>query len=316
MLHRWSGAFVKRVIDRSHTRVPEHAHDWPVVSIFVIGSYLNETEIGEARIAGPSVVFYQAGAAHRNTIAADGFDQLEIEFDAAWLGRSFLPAMPVQRWIGGDCRAVQQCLLRACGPDASELRLRAALRRFLGLAQDRPAGAAPRWIGTVVRRLKNDTTLRVRDLARGVDRHPSWVGSAYRRVTGEGLQETAARFRVERAANLLRETEQSYARVAAEAGFCDQSHMNRTFRRVLARSPTEVREDRLRFRQLSTSGLAPHQSYPNDCLATDAAVTEAIEQCTCGVQRLRGRDAGRDRTRRQETRDLGEALTRRKRILE
>jgi AraC-like DNA-binding protein len=221
-----------------------------VVSIYVIGSYLNETEIGEQFIAGPSAVFYQAGAAHRNTVAADGFEQIEIEFDAEWLGRSFLPAMPVKRWIGGDNRAVRECLLRACGPDASERHLRAALRRFLGSTQAEPAGEPSGWVGTVMRRLRNDTTLRVRDLARGVDRHPSWIGSAYRRATGEGLPETAARFRVERAANLLRETDQPYARVAVEAGFCDQSHMNRTFRRVLGRSPTEVREDRLRFRQV------------------------------------------------------------------
>ncbi len=249
MLHRFTGAFVKRVIDRSHTRVPEHAHDWPLVSINVIGSYRNETEIGDRVIAGPSAVFYQAGAAHRNTIAADGFEQIEIEFDPAWLGRSFLPAMPVKRWIGGDTRAVRQSLLRACGPEGSELQLREKLRRFLECVHVEPAGELPGWVGTVVGRLRNDTTLRVRDLARGVDRHPSWIGAAYRRATGEGLQETAARFRVERAANLLRETEQPCARVAFEAGFCDQSHMNRTFQRVLGRSPTEVREDRLSFRR-------------------------------------------------------------------
>jgi hypothetical protein len=35
------------------------------VSVFVMGSYLNETDIGQRFIAGPSVVFYRAGAAHR-----------------------------------------------------------------------------------------------------------------------------------------------------------------------------------------------------------------------------------------------------------
>jgi AraC-like DNA-binding protein len=220
-----------------------------VVSLYVIGSYLNETEIGEQFIAGPSTVFYRPGAAHRNTIAADGFEQIEIEFDPAWLGRSFLPAIPVKRWVGGHTRAVRQCLLDACGPEATELHLHAALRRFLATAEAEPAGEPPGWIGTVVRRLRNDTTLRVRELAQGVDRHPSWIGSAYRRATGEGLQETAARLRVERAAHLLRETEQPFTRVACEAGFCDQSHMNRTFRRLLGRSPTDVREDRLSFRQ-------------------------------------------------------------------
>jgi AraC-like DNA-binding protein len=48
----------------------------------------------------------------------------------------------------------------------------------------------------------------------------------------------------------LRETSQPYASIALESGFCDQSHMNRTFRRVLGRSPAAVRDDRWGFRQV------------------------------------------------------------------
>jgi transcriptional regulator GlxA family with amidase domain len=62
--------------------------------------------------------------------------------------------------------------------------------------------------------------------------------------------ETAARFRVERAARALRETDHACAYIAHEAGFCDQSHMNRTFRRLLGRAPSEVRADRTAFRQI------------------------------------------------------------------
>lgn len=68
--------------------------------------------------------------------------------------------------------------------------------------------------------------------------------------------ETAARFRLERAAHLLRETDQTAAGVALEAGFCDQSHMNRTFRRLLGRLPSEVRNDRSEFRQIG-AGNSP-----------------------------------------------------------
>jgi hypothetical protein len=78
--------------------VPEHAHDWPVVSLFVMGSYLNETDVGKTFISGPSAVFYRAGAAHRNTTAALGFEQIEIEFDPNWLGRGLVPTLPVVRW--------------------------------------------------------------------------------------------------------------------------------------------------------------------------------------------------------------------------
>ncbi|MGH8291174.1 MAG: hypothetical protein ACREV7_19585 [Steroidobacteraceae bacterium] len=101
MLHEFSGALVRRVIDRSGARVPEHAHDWPLLSLFVMGSYSNRTEMGEQFIAGPSAVLYATGAAHCNTAGPGGFEQIEIEFDPAWLRSACLPAGPVVRWVGG-----------------------------------------------------------------------------------------------------------------------------------------------------------------------------------------------------------------------
>jgi hypothetical protein len=94
--------------------VPQHAHDWPVLSLFVIGSYLNETELGARLIADPSAVFYRAGAAHRNTIAAVGFEQIETEFDPSWLGRRLLSREPVVLWIGGRVGREARFLAHAC----------------------------------------------------------------------------------------------------------------------------------------------------------------------------------------------------------
>jgi AraC-like DNA-binding protein len=58
----------------------------------------------------------------------------------------------------------------------------------------------------------------------------------------------------------LRETDKTGADVAQEAGFCDQSHMNRTFRRLLGRLPSAVRNDRANFRQQSTGSPALQRS--------------------------------------------------------
>jgi AraC family transcriptional regulator len=249
VLRTFSGACFRRVIDPSHACVPEHAHDWPVLSLFVLGSYLNETEAGEQFICGPSAVFYRAGARHRNTTAAVGFEQIEIEFDPCWLGRRLLPAAPVTLWVGGRVGSEARQLAHACEAGSAEDRLRATLQRFLESARHQTEHAPARWIVTMTERLREDTTLTITDLAARACRHPSWAGAAYRQATGEGLKETAARFRVERAAHLLRETGQSLSSIALAAGFCDQSHMNRTFRRLLGRSPAAVREERRDFRQ-------------------------------------------------------------------
>jgi AraC family transcriptional regulator len=265
MLRRFSGAQVRRVIDRKYAHVPEHAHDWPVLSIFVMGGYLNRTELDEMFIAGPSVILYRAGVAHQNAISSAGFEQIEIEFDPAWLGHMVLPAAPVSRWLGGPLGAESRTLAQVSSHETVEGRLRAHVQRFLERACGESQGTMPNWLATITQRLREDTTLSVSDLAREVGRHASWLGTAYRRAVGEGLLDTAARYRVERAACLLRETDLPSARVAAEAGFCDQSHMSRTFRRILGRLPSGVREDRQGFRQDSGVSGEPHRRGPRQC---------------------------------------------------
>jgi AraC family transcriptional regulator len=246
MLRSFSGAVVRRVVDRSHARVPEHAHDWPLLSLFVMGAYSSRTELGETSIRGPSVVLYRAGAFHRNVVGGVGFEQIEIEFDPAWLGTS-MPDAPVSQWIGGRAGADVRNLTQLC-KDANEESMRVSLQDLIASANDDTRHDRPAWVDAIAQRLRADASLSVAALAREASRHPSWTGAAYRRATGERFQETAARLRVERAAQLLRETDRPFASIAADSGFCDQSHMNRSFRRVLGRTPSEVRTDRLHFR--------------------------------------------------------------------
>ena len=248
-MRNFSGARVERVVYRSAARISEHAHDWPVLSLFVLGGVSNETELGETFVACPSATLFWAGAYHRNVIGPLGFEQIEIEFDPAWLGH--VPHAPVSQWLGGRASAEARTLVRLCGTEMREANLRAALRQFIERANIADEPPRPDWLGTITRRLRADASLSVDELAKCVRRHPSWLGTAYKCATGEGLQETAARLRVERAARLLRETDEPFAAIAIDAGFCDQSHMNRTFRRVLGRSPSAVRSDRQRFREAS-----------------------------------------------------------------
>jgi AraC family transcriptional regulator len=251
MLQRFSGAFVRRIIDRSGGQVPEHAHDWPLLSLFVIGAYSNETELGASFICGPSAILYAAGAAHRNSAGPEGFEQIEIEFDPAWLKSRRLGSVPVLRWVGGRGGAEALSLARLCSQSICEKKLLKALRGFLEIAPAESQPRSPEWLSAVSGHLRANPASRVRELAREARLHPSWLGTAYCKAVGEGIMGSAARFRVERATRLLRETDLPLAWIANEAGFCDQSHMVRAFRRVLGRAPTMVRDDRVHFRQLT-----------------------------------------------------------------
>jgi len=248
VLHQFSGACVRRVIDPSRAVVAEHAHEWPMISLYVLGAYRNVTEGGEHEIAGPSMVFYRPRVAHRNVVGEMGFEQIEIEFDPQWLGTSALPAKELLLRVGGACGAQARAIAGNCEARLTEMDLRNSIRQLFFIALHEPGAHASAWAGDVTARLRADPGRRIGELAREVGRSPAWIGPAYRQSSGEGLQQAAARFRVECAARLLRESDRSFVDIAAEAGFCDQSHMNRTLRRLLGRSPTAVRADREVFR--------------------------------------------------------------------
>jgi len=247
LLCSFSGVRVRRVVDRSHGETPEHAHDCPLLSLYVLGGYRNRTELGERDIAGPSAVLYRAGAAHRNRAGPSGFEQIEIEFDPAWLGAAAVPDTPVSRWSGGD--DATGALRRLCLQRPSEAALQRALQQFISQAGRSDERRPPAWLGLVDRRLREDPGLTIHELAAEAERHPAWLGAAYARAAGEGIRAAATRLRIERAARLLRETDAAPAAIALQAGFCDQSHMIRAFRRTLGRTPTEIRADRAWLRQ-------------------------------------------------------------------
>lgn len=254
VLRNFSGACVRRVVDPSGAVVGEHAHSWPMISLYVMGEYRNVTEQGEQEISGPSMVFYRPGVAHRNIIGERGFEQIEIEFDPAWLGAFALPSAELVLRTGGACGALARQLAGACGTRLSETYLQISVQRLLSIAHRMPAERTCAWADDVTARLRANPCRHIGEIAREVGRSAAWIGPAYRRSIGEGLQEAAARFRVERAAQLLRESDQSFSDIAMEAGFCDQSHMNRVFRRLLARTPTEVRGDRRILRHDTIDG--------------------------------------------------------------
>ncbi len=163
ILHRFSGAVVRRTIDPSHAVVAEHAHDWPMLSVYVMGGYRNVSACGEHDIDGPSFVFYGRGAAHRNDVGVAGFEQLEIEFDPDWLGASALPRQPVLMRIGGRGGARARQLAAACGGAIDEECLRRAVHALLAAEEDKNM---PAWIGHIDAAVRKDPSRRIGELAR------------------------------------------------------------------------------------------------------------------------------------------------------
>jgi AraC family transcriptional regulator len=108
---------------------------------------------------------------------------------------------------------------------------------------DTRGGRAPGWVARVRAALREDVRANwsLRELAALTGVEPAYLGRAFRRYTGHGVGDELRAARVDRARTLIERTRRPLADIAAETGFCDQSHLTRAFRRVLGTTPSEHR---------------------------------------------------------------------------
>ena len=180
------------------------------------------------------MVFHPAGAEHADDVGCAGLETLSLCFDPCWLDAEARAALPGQSWSragGPSALAARRLAALWLSRDASDEEVRAATSRFvLDIERTPNAPKRPAWIEEV------ETSL-------APDLHPAWLARAYRAWRGEGMAETARRRRVERAVQMLRAGGETLGAIAADTGFCDQSHMNRCFNAVLGRTPLDVRRE-------------------------------------------------------------------------
>lgn len=240
------GAKAIRLIELPGVHIAEHAHDWPVLSIYVMGSCRRRFDQGLAVIRGLSAVLHPPGAFHSSDVGPLGFEQIDIEFDPTWLGaRGRDLCQRMGYWHGGRLGDATRRLARLWTSNgATEAGLSSATRGFLELAMTSEPVREPSWLTAVLKRIDRDPPPSTLELAEVARLSPAWLTQAYRRATGEGLPQTLMRKRVERAALLLRGSGHVAAEVAIESGFCDQSHMIRSFRQLLGRTPSKVCAER------------------------------------------------------------------------
>lgn len=242
----FSGAAAVRVSHLDEHLIPEHRHDWPTLTVHVLGCAEELYDGGAALLARPSLILHPAGSWHADRVSAEGLETFGIVFDPAWLGADGMeirldrPTACLGGPAGAAATRLKDAWLRR---GSSEQHLRGLTARFLRSALAHRAAPAPNWVGKVAAALAVETPPRTQDLAREIGLNPAWLARAYRQAAGEGLQEAVRRRRVARAVQLLRFGTSSLADAAASAGFSDQSHMNRCFRAVLGCTPATVRAE-------------------------------------------------------------------------
>ncbi|HEY8503882.1 MAG TPA: AraC family transcriptional regulator, partial [Gemmataceae bacterium] len=206
---------------------------------------------GRSRSCGPlTVAYHPPGETHSERFHEEEVRSFNIEVGPDWLARvrALAPALADP----ADCRGglVAALALRlyrefrladahsGLAVEGLALELAAELGRLAA-----PSPRVPPWLARV-RDLLHDRfaeNLRLAELAAEAGVHPVHLAGTFRRHFGCSVGEFVRRVRVEQAARLLAGGDTPVAEVALAAGFADQSHLCRVFKRHTGFSPAAYR---------------------------------------------------------------------------
>jgi AraC-like DNA-binding protein len=231
-----------------------HYHERACLSIILDGGF---TEIFSGRVeecVPGSTLIKPAGERHRDVFHGSRQVVIEPENDGA-LSRS-------ARALFSEVTHVHSVVACAIGAriareleiaDAStSLALEGLTLELFAAAQRSQRGgpvrgALPRWLARVHERLTADPTPpRIGELAALADVHPVYLGRVFRHHFGMSMGAYARRLRLEWAAQQLSSTNEPLSRISFRAGFADQSHFTREFRRYAGVTPRQYRLATLR----------------------------------------------------------------------
>lgn len=236
---------------RSHSRLPIHSHEHPYFCLIRRGTYL-EKYSRRTRVCRPlMLVFHPAGERHHESIGDESVLSFNVELGPKWLDRL--------REFGGmldqpvefqGCKIVRLCIRLfhefASMDLDSELSINSTTSEILAdYVRTRPVApnVKPDWLIRASEYLdaSMDVSPSLERVANRVGIHPVHLATVFRRFNGCSVGEYVRRRRVRYARQLLAYRELQLAEIAQRAGFADQSHFTRIYKRLTGRTPLQDR---------------------------------------------------------------------------
>lgn len=233
-------------------KIGKHSHARPYFNLILEGAY-DETEGGRVRECRPAMLFFHPeGESHSDRFLAKRSRIFRLEIGGRWLERARECSVKLDRPAAlrsGDAVWLASRLYRElyATDAASSLRVEGLLLQIVAEVMSRnPEGrkrAAPRWLERARELIRASFTEAVSPtrVAETVGVHPVHLAREFRRHCGQSVGEYVRRLRVEFACREIRETGRPFLEIAAAAGFADQAHFARTFKRLTGLTPGQYR---------------------------------------------------------------------------
>ena len=242
--------------------LPTHSHELAFFCLLLDGGYREDYGPRTVSYRPFTVAYHPPGEPHRSEMSASGARVFNVELTSGWLGSAGVDPAPVSDVGGGELTWLATRLFReyrdglAGAPVAAEALVLEMLSLAGGCAV-RPGTGRPRWLSRAVDYVESEfrRSLRIADVASEVGTHPTHLSRVFRDRMGLPIGDYVHRLRVRYAGEELCRPGARLADVAASAGFADQSHLTRVFKRVTGVTPAA-------FRNLTLSGGGAPPRHP------------------------------------------------------
>ncbi|MFN7928105.1 MAG: AraC family transcriptional regulator [Blastocatellia bacterium] len=234
-------------------QTPKHTHKQALFCYVMQGHY-TESYGGKTRECESStLLFHPPGELHAEYFHESGGRSFIVEIAPEWLAR-VREQMPVAErsadFHGGVFELLARKLYREFTHEdcASALIIEGVMLEMFGettrWCTSPTVPGSPRWLQQAKDLLHGHfaENLTLAEIAQQVGVHPVHLAQTFRKSYQCTVGEYVRKLRIEYACHELTATDKSIVDIALSAGFCDQSHFTRTFKRTVGAAPSQYRD--------------------------------------------------------------------------
>jgi AraC family transcriptional regulator len=234
------------------TRAPSHDHEEAFCCIALSGSCAEMYRNRRREIRPFTVDFLPARQMHSLDFRSFGVRAFSIDISPGWLERARDYSLDLNHSIHSQAGLASALVMRMYrefhGTDCESslaieglcVELLAEISRQQPRAEER---RMPKWLELTKEVLHAHFTepLRLEPIAEAAGVHPVHLAREFRRHFGCTMGDYVRHLRINYASAELTKSDKPLAVIAADAGFADQSHFSRFFKRFTHMTPTEYR---------------------------------------------------------------------------
>ena len=248
----YGGLTVAEVRHAPEIRLEEHAHVFAGIVIVIRGCYCERFDGKRSHHPPGTVLVKPARHLHENRFDACGSLVVYVEVEPKFFVQLFgeeAPLRQANRIVGAMSAPSMRDLVRNLRDGQVAVVMASAVDLLSAVLARRriasPRGPEPSWFQGAMLRLSTSgaTAGTIDTIASAIGINRSHMSRVFQRMLGCSASEFVQMCRFEEALEMVHSTNLPLATIASQAGFCDQSHMSRSFKKYAGTSPSQLRRN-------------------------------------------------------------------------